>query len=87
MKAGPEELESELLSGFAQAFLGRNRFAQAIGYSKEAMERPLDQRAAERSYFSLAFCCSVNRDKQGEQYYTEELRRLAPNGSYLTELL
>ncbi|MDY7038126.1 MAG: tetratricopeptide repeat protein [Thermodesulfobacteriota bacterium] len=87
MKAGLDKIESEILSGMAQAYFGRNKFAQAIKYSKKAIEEPHDDEISERSYFLLAFCYSVKKDKQKEQYYIDKLQSLRPNSPYLKDLL
>ena len=77
----------EILSAMAQAYFGKNKFAQAIKYSKKAIEKPHDDEISERSYFLLAFCYSVKKDKQKEQYFIDKLERLKPNSPYLKELM
>lgn len=87
MKTGLDRVESEILSGMAQAYFGRNKFAQAIKYSMKAIEKPHDDEISERSYFLLAFCYSVKKDKKKEQYFIDKLQHLKPNSPYLKELL
>jgi len=79
--------DSEILSGMAQAYFGLNKFAQAIKYSKKALEKPHHEEISERSYFLLAFCYSAKKDKKKEEHYIEKLRRLKPNSPYLKDLL
>ena len=87
VKTGLDKVESEILSAMAQAYFGKNKFAQAIKYSKKAIEKPHDDEISERSYFLLAFCYSVKKDKQKEQYFIDKLERLKPNSPYLKELM
>ena len=86
MKTGLDKVESEILSGMAQAYFGQNKFAHAIKYSKKAIEKPHDDEISERSYFLLAFCYSIKKDKQKEQYFIDKLQHLKPNSPYLKEL-
>lgn len=78
--------ESEILSGMAQAYFGQNKFAKAIKCSKKAIEKPHSDETSERSYFLLAFCYSIKKDKQKELYFTEKLRKLKPSSPYLKDL-
>jgi tetratricopeptide (TPR) repeat protein len=87
IKTGLDKVESEILSGMSQAYFSRNKFAQAIKYSKKAIEKPHDDEISERSYFLLAFCYSVKKDTQKEHYYIDKLERLRPNSPYLRDLL
>ena len=86
-KTGLDKVESEILSGIAQAYFGQNKFAKAIKYCNKAIEKPHDEEISERSYFLLAFCYSVKKNKQKEQYFIDKLQRLKPNSPYLRELI
>lgn len=77
---------AQILSGLAQAYFGQNKFAKTIKYSKKAIEIPHSEDTLERSYFLLAFCYSIKKDNQKEQYFTEKLRNLKPNSPYLKDL-
>jgi tetratricopeptide (TPR) repeat protein len=87
MKTGLDKVESEILSGIAQAYFGQNKFAQAIKYSKKAIGKPHDDEISERTFFLLAFCYGVKKDKEKEQYYIDKLQRLRPNSPYLKDLI
>jgi tetratricopeptide (TPR) repeat protein len=87
IKTGLDKVEAEIMSGMAQAYFGRNKFSQAIKCSKNAIKKTHDDEISERSYFLLAFCYSVKKDKEKEQYYKEKLQGLRPNSPYLRDLL
>jgi len=87
IKSESGDIESEILSGLAQAHFGQNDFKKAIKYSKKSLEKPHDDTISERSFFLLAFSYSVQKNKRKEQYYTDELQRLKPSSPYLKELL
>ena len=86
-KSALDKVKSEILSGIAQAYFGQNKFAKAIKYCNKAIEKPHDEEISERSYFLLAFCYSVKKNKQKEQYFIDKLQRLKPNSPYLRELI
>lgn len=82
-----DKVESEILSSLAQAYFGQNKFSKTVKYAKKSIEKPVDDEIVERSYFLLAFCYSVKKDKNKEQYYINKLKHLKPNSPYLRELL